>query len=342
MTVMVTGGTGFVGSAIVAALLERGHTVRLLARDPDRVSPALDQHGPGLAQRVEVCTGDATDPAAVADAVSGADAVVHAAAVFSFDPSRRAEIARTNVRAAQVVLTAGAEAGCRRVVHVSSQLALLRRDGDTTGLPLGDVELPYTKSKVDSERVARRLQDEGAPVVSIYPGAVHGPRDHYVGEQANRLRWVVRGLFPLWPPGGLHSVDVRDVAACVTEIMSADRERRRWVVPGHHVDATLFYGAVERALGRRRPHVTPPAWFLRPVCDLTERANRLLPERLNYPANREALECVVADNRFDDTPARQELGVIPRSWDVTVRDTIAWLVQEGHLPARYRPRHVDA
>jgi nucleoside-diphosphate-sugar epimerase len=64
-------------------------------------------------------------------------------------------------------------------------------------LPLGDVELPYARSKIASEQVARRLQDAGAPVVTIYPGGVYGPHDPYRGEQSETLRWVLLGL---WVP----------------------------------------------------------------------------------------------------------------------------------------------
>src|SRR5687767_11016642 len=98
MRVMVTGGTGFVGSHTVAALRERGHDVRLLVRDPTRVQAVLAPHGvdPSTIQTVH---GDVLDPEAVNQALAGCDAVLHAAAVFSYD-ARRADIMRTtNARA---------------------------------------------------------------------------------------------------------------------------------------------------------------------------------------------------------------------------------------------------
>lgn len=222
---------------------------------------------------------------------------------------------------------------------MSSTAALLRRAGDTSGLPLGDVtDQPYTASKIAAERVARGLQDTGAPIVCVYPGGVYGPRDHYLGENAGRLRWIARGLFPLWPPGGMHYVDVRDVADCIVAVLEPGRGPRRYVVPGHHVDGAVLFRAVEKALGRRRPHVTLPRGLLGPSSAAMELANRLLPERWHYPADREAGEFVALDNRFDDSAARRDLGVAPRDWDETVADTLTWLVDAGHLPARYRPR----
>src|SRR5688572_3171556 len=97
-TVLVTGGTGYVGARIVADLVAAGQRVRVLARNLARLPPALRQYGNELPDRVGVTLGDATDERAVATAVRGCDAVVHAAAVFSFDRSKRAEMIRTNRR----------------------------------------------------------------------------------------------------------------------------------------------------------------------------------------------------------------------------------------------------
>jgi dihydroflavonol-4-reductase len=338
MRVLVTGGTGFIGAAAVAALTAAGHECRLLVRRPARLAPALAEHDAGLVDRVAVVLGDATDAAAVRTAVEGCEAVVHAAAVFSFDVGRQDEVRRTNLRAADVVLRAGVAAGCDPVVHVSSTAALLRRDGDTAGLPLGDaLRRPYGISKVESERVARELQDAGAAVATLYPGSTWGPGDHFLGENSERLRWLARGWFPLWPPGGMHCVDVRDAADCVTALVQPGKGASRYVVPGHHVDADLVYGTVSRLLGRRRPHVVVPAPLLRPLSAGLEQATRPLPPRWRVPAEREAVEFCLCDNRFDDAPARRDLGVEPRDWDVVVADTLSWLVDRGHLPSRYRP-----
>ena len=113
----------------------------------------------------------------------------------STDPRRHTEIVRTNVRAAEVVLGRAVEAGLDPVVHISSTVALARRGGSGPDLPLGDMAHPYSRSKIESEKVARALQREGHPVVSVYPGAVLGPHDPYRGDQAERVAGIVRGLF---------------------------------------------------------------------------------------------------------------------------------------------------
>jgi nucleoside-diphosphate-sugar epimerase len=333
--VMVTGGTGYVGSHITKALLDRGHDVKLLVRRPEQVAVSLSPLG---AEADDVVVGDVLDPAAVDAAMSGCDAVVHAAAVFSLHPRERAMIRRTNVQGTEIVLGGAVRAGLDPVVHVSSTVALVRWGGSGPDLPLGDMHQPYAISKVESELVARRLQQDGSAVVSIYPGGVFGPDDPYLGDQAYRLSWVARGLFPLWARGGFHVVDVRDVAAVVAACMEPGRGPRRFVVPGHHMTGAMLYSTVSAALGRKRPLVRPPDWTLVLATHLMDAMNRLMPRGMYYPADIEGLELSRRDTRLDDVPARRELGIEPTPFDETIRDTLNWLVDAGHLPARYRPR----
>ncbi|GAB3885199.1 hypothetical protein GCM10029964_047470 [Kibdelosporangium lantanae] len=166
MLVCVTGGTGFLGAHTVAALLGAGHRVRLLVRDAttaDTVAadPAGDRPG------VDVVVGDVTDPRAVTRAVRGADAVLHMAAVYSFDSRRRRDMRRVNEGGTEVVLAAAREhAGL--AVHVSTIVALdgpvLRADS-----PVTRAREPYVASKAAAEVIARRHQEDGAPVVITYP-----------------------------------------------------------------------------------------------------------------------------------------------------------------------------
>src|SRR5215472_8887046 len=107
MRVLITGGTGFVGSHIAAAAARTGHDVRLLVRRPDRVGPAL---GPLGIEEVDTVTGDVLDPASVRAAVEGCDAIVNAAAVYSLDPAEAKHVLATNPRATEIVLDAAAAA----------------------------------------------------------------------------------------------------------------------------------------------------------------------------------------------------------------------------------------
>ena len=285
----------------------------------------------------DLVVGDVRDADVVARGIEGCQAVVHAAAVFSLAGKDVATIRATNVAATRNVIGAAVAAGLDPVVHISTFAALLRKDGTSPDLPLGDLHGPYSLSKTQSEAIARDHQAAGAPVVSIYPGGVLGPHDPYVGDGTNRLLWVAKGLFPIWPRGGFHIVDVRDVADTVVACMEPGRGPRRYVVPGAHVSGDEYFAAVSEAVGRRRPHLILSAALAGVLTRATQPLNALLPARWHYPADREGVTLTARDLRFDDSPARTELGIEPRAFRDTVRETVSWLVDAGHLPARLRP-----
>ena len=98
----------------------------------------------------------------------GCQAAVHAAAIFSLDPRRAEDMRRTNALATELVLGGAVSRGLDPVIHVSTTVALARYGGSGPDLPLGDIDLPYAQSKIASEKIARGLQAEGAPVAMIY------------------------------------------------------------------------------------------------------------------------------------------------------------------------------
>ena len=174
-------------------------------------------------------------------------------------------------------------------------------------------------------------------MVSVYPGSVYGPADPYLGEQAARLAWIARGRFPIWPSGGMHTVDVRDTAAVVEACVQPGRGPRRYVVPGHHMTGDDLYTTVGAAIGRRRPHVNLPARLVPVATAPIDALTRLLPARWRYPADREGAEFGIRDTRFDTSLAEHELGVHARPLEESLRDTLTWMVDSGHIPAKYRP-----
>ncbi len=332
MKVLVTGGTGFVGARITTDLVRDGHDVRLLVRRPEQVPVSLAPYDVSVD---DVMTGDALDPVAVDTALDGCDAVVHAAAVFSLKARAARVLRETNAQAADLVLGRAVERGLDPIVHISSTVALTRHGGSGPDLPLGDVAWPYAQSKVASEVVARRLQEAGAPVVTVYPGSVLGPHDPYRGEQSERLRWILLGRFPVYPRGSLHTVDVRSVSATVAGVLEPGRGPRRYVVPGDSVDAGRLYGTASRVTGRRLPHLAMPGPLVLPLARGMAWLQQPLPDRWYFPADPEGVALTLRATVFDDGPARRDLGVEPVSFDRSVRDTVVWLVEAGRLPARY-------
>lgn len=330
MLVTVTGGSGFVGSHTVAELVRSGHRVRLLIRDESTVDTALRPlEVPSGA--VDVVVGDVTDELAVASALRGADAVVHAAAVYSFDRRRRAEMLRTNVRGTEVVLGTAHRLGVGRIVHVSSIAALFGSGVRVIreSSPVGSGAEPYAATKAASEAVARRLRDAGAPVVISYPPALLGPHDPKLGDQTGRLRNTLRGLMPMWPSGGLQVGDVRDTAALHAALLDPDVTGGHFG-PGRYLTTREYLRTVREVTGRALPALFLPAVTMAPVGKFVDLVQPLWPWHI--PAEHGAIATVGAATRVD--PAASTLELKPRPFADTVADTVRWLAASGLLTAR--------
>ena len=303
----------------------------MLVRAPERIAPALDPLGVPPPEHV---IGDVTDPAAVRQALEGCDAVLHAANAFSFDPREAARMKRANRRGTEVVLHAAHELGLDPIVHVSSYVALLPSDGPLRpDSPLAEPDVPYARSKVEAERVARTLQAAGAPVVIVRPGMVWGPHDPHVGETATLARDMLRGRVAIRLPGGVPVVDVRDVAAVHAAVLEAGRGPRAYLATGEFVPFTRLFELLRAATGRRLP--TAPAVPARAVLAAGAAADRIQRRlRFRLPLHREGPWTVVHGRPCDDALTRAELGVTFRPAEEAIADTVRWLYEARLISAR--------
>jgi nucleoside-diphosphate-sugar epimerase len=338
MRVVVTGGTGFIGSHSAATLTAAGHDVRLFVRSPEKVPRALTPHGLSEGD-VEVVEGDITDPDAVKRALDGADAVLHGAAVFSLNPNDEREMARVNPESTDLILRAGRELGLDPIVYISTAGVFLppSTQNITGAGPLGEGHGPYTRSKVAAERVARRHQGEGGPVVIVYPGVVLGPHDpnEQLSDSMATMRNLVKGRVPALPrPCPLTVVDVRDVAALNAAAMKPGRGARHYLICGKRVDVADVVRDVARLTGRRLPVWPAPkralAWSGRLFDWLSLRTGKKMP------LDAESLNMMLSASErpeltFDQSPANADFGLPETPLEQTLRDMVRWLCDAGHI-----------
>jgi nucleoside-diphosphate-sugar epimerase len=149
---------------------------------------------------------------------------------------------------------------------------------------------------------------------------------------------MLLGRFPTFPRGGLHAVDVRDVATLIAATLQRTDGPQRYIVPGHFITGRELYRAVSDTAGRRLPHLTLPGSIIGPTVALIEAVQRRLPQRWHYPADREGIEIWRRATRFDDSAARTDFGIDPIPLPQTIADTVRWLVESGRVPARRAPR----
>lgn len=332
--VMLTGASGFLGIHVLQRLLDEGHRVRTFVRSPAKLRDHLAQLGVDPDDpRIEVVVGDMTDAVAAREAATGCDHVIHAAATYSYRRRDAERMLRENRLGTTTVLDAAIEAGCTGIVHVSSIAALLR-PGATLDhqSPLGLTLGPYTQSKVESEGVARERQAAGAPVAIVNPGGILGPVDPYLGESDEVLRDILRGRLPTWPRGGLQWVDVRDTAEVV--VAAVGRPGRRYLVPGEQV--TLAHATLRVVTGRRLPAVRLPLWAALPVLKLGYHTDWPF-----LPHAEEAARMVAWGTQVDYRATVDDLGITGRSLEESMRDTVRWLAEAGHISRRAAGRALE-
>ena len=328
MKILVTGGTGFVGSHSVAALSRAGHDIRMLVRSPDKVAASLAPHSVEVG---DVVAGDVTDRDAVVRALDGCDAVLHAANVYSLDKRAVEGMRRVNTEGTEIVIGEAVKAGLDPIVHVSSYVALMPADGElvTRDTPTGNPASDYSQTKAAADRIARRYQSEDAPVVATYPGLVLGPDDPYLGESAKIVLNALNGKIPLANDGTLAVCDVRDVADVHAAVMEAGLGPRRYLATGHdvgfHEFIQLFANEAGRSVKVRKiPHAM--ATIAGRVGDFVARVlKRELA--LNY----EGPWLVAHGGPTDSSPTTEELKVEFRPLAETAHDTVRWLRDAGHL-----------
>ena len=332
-TVLLTGASGFLGGHTVQHLLDSGHRVRAFVRTPHRLAAALEPLGVDPDdERIEVAQGDITDAASVREAVDGCDSIVHAAATYSFKRRDRDSMLRDNTAGTRTVLEAGRDAGCRPLVHVSSTVALATPGGATLDehSPVGPGHGPYSSSKAASERVARSLQEAGAPVTIVNPGGVIGPHDPYLGESNDLVVQVLKGRLAIFPRGKLPYVDVRDTAAVLVAAVG-HAPGGRYLVPGTAV--ADLHEPLRELTGRRLPMLRVPPL----VADIGT-----LPGYLTgwgfLPGMREGARITACANTIDSSATTRDLGIRGRPFAESLLDTVHWLVAAGHLPARLAGR----
>ena len=311
---LVTGGTGFVGSAIVRALRERGDEVRVTVRASSPVGQ-LD----GLDVETVAC--DILDGAAVRRALKGVDTVVHAAGMTSLRAPADAHL-RLNVGGARAVLREALRSGAGRVVHVSSFAAVgPATRGSTTDerqhFRAGRHGIAYVSAMHEAEAEALRLAAAGLDVVIVNPGLCLG-RGDVRRTSTEVVRRFLRAEIPAYVDGAVNVVDVDDVAAGVLLAQAHGKTGERYLLGNRNFTLDRLFADLGRLSG-----VEPPAVKLPLEAALA--LERSLPPLPGLPRVTETeLRAMGEWWAYRSTKARRELGYRPRHHEESLRATIDW------------------
>jgi dihydroflavonol-4-reductase len=329
MRAFVTGGTGFVGGAVVRRLLQAGHEVRTLVR-PGTNTRQLD----GLP--VERVSGDLNDADSLRRGAAGRDWVFHVAALYSYWGHPWEEFAEVNVEGTRRMMEAAAEAGARRVVHTSSIATLgIPKDGspgtEDTPVTLADMILPYKRSKFLGEEVVRDFARKGLPVVIVNPAAPVGVGDHKPTATGQVIVDFLNGRMPAYVEGGMNIVDVDDVAT--GHLLAAEKGRigERYILGGQNLSLKQVLDLLSEVSGRpqvglRIPHGVALAWSYLDV------AIALLNPRHIPMATPGKVRLSRTPERFDSSKAVRELGFPQMPAREALRKAVEWYRLNGYAP----------
>jgi dihydroflavonol-4-reductase len=262
--VAVSGATGFIGSAVVHALVREGRKVRAL------IEPGADTKNlTGLPQdKLEQISVDICDRAGMDAALEGASAYYHLAAIYKTWVPDPTTLYRVNLEGTMTALLAAQKAGVRRVVYTSSIAAVgLHDDGrpadETTPFNLWDIANDYILSKYHSERIVMRLAEAGLPVVVVNPAFPFGPRDIAPTPTGGIILTLLRAEVPGVGEGGFCAIDVDDVAAAHLAAEKRGRIGERYILGNHNVTLREFFELVCDVAGLKPPRLPLPKTIAR-------------------------------------------------------------------------------
>lgn len=329
MPTLVTGASGFVGSAVVRRLLDAGHDVRVLVR------PGSDMRNvEGLP--VQVIHGDLRDRASLDQVVAGCQGLFHVAADYRLWARRPQDLYDINVGGTLNIIRAAADAGVERIVYTSSVATLGSSiDGSPAdeGTPsrLEDMTGHYKRSKFLAEAQVRRLVESDAlPVVIVNPSTPIGPRDIRPTPTGRMVLDAAAGRMPVFVDTGLNVVHVDDVAEGHLRAFERGRRGERYILGGHDLTLQQILTMVARVMRRRPPRISLPHAAVMPIAWVAEMLARahLIREPM---ATMDGVRMARKRMYFCSRKATVELGYDPGSAERAVEDAIAWFRGNGYL-----------
>ncbi|MGA2636293.1 hopanoid-associated sugar epimerase [Methylocella sp.] len=326
--VLVTGASGFVGSAVAQALAESGYAVRALLRPTaQRLNLAnLD---------AEIVEGDICDRGSVDKAMAGVRFLFHVAADYRLWARRPQEIMRTNAEGTRILMQSALAAGVERIVYTSSVATIACPTGEapadeTRSLSESCAIGAYKRSKVVAEKIVQQMiaRDE-LPAVIVHPSTPIGPRDIKPTPTGRIIVEAAMGRMPGYVDTGLNLVHVDDVARGHVEALRKGRIGEHYILGGQDVSLAAMLKDIAELCGRKPPRLRFPRPLLYPLALAAEAAAHL--------THKEPFVTIdglrMSKHRMFFTSAKAErcLGYTARPYREALSDALAWFGQNGHL-----------
>lgn len=326
--VLVTGASGFVGSAVARIAIQQGFGVRALVRP---TSPRANLAG----LDAQIVIGDMRDVASMRAALAGVRYLFHVAADYRLWAPRPQDIERANLEGAQATMQAALDAGVERIVYTSSVATLKATASgacadETSPLTASQAIGVYKRSKVLAEReVERMIAQHGLPAVIVNPSTPIGPRDVKPTPTGRIIVEAATGKIPVFVDTGLNLVHVDDVAEGHFLALQRGRIGERYILGGENLPLQQMLADIAQLTNRKPPTLGLPRWPLYPlalgaemVARVTKREPFVTVDGLKMSKNK---------MYFTSEKAQRELGYHARPYREGLRDAIDWFRAAGYL-----------
>ena len=326
--VLVTGASGFVGSAVARALVAQGTAVRALVRN---TSNRRNVEG----QNLEIRTGSLEDDASLRAALKGCTGLFHVAADYRLWVPDPAAMFEANVGGTRRIMEAALDEGVGRIIYTSSVATLGidpsgRPADETTPVCFGDMVGPYKQSKFRAEEAVRAMiAERGLPAVIVNPSTPVGPRDVKPTPTGRIIVEAACGRMPAYVDTGLNLAHVDDVAAGHLLAFARGLIGERYVLGGEDLTLARMLAEIAALVGRRPPRVRLPRQAIYPIAVAAE-----LTARITGAEPFVTLDGLRMSKKlmfFSSAKAQRELGYAPRPARDGLADAIAWFREAGYL-----------
>jgi dihydroflavonol-4-reductase len=330
MRVLVTGGSGFLGGWLTRRLVEEGHSVRVLLRNPEDIADLGDA---SHRMAIESVYGDITNSQSVLDACRGVDSVFHLAGLIAYSKAQRPAMNTVNIGGTQNVVDACIAAGVRRLLHLSSVTAVGASFdksplNENSPYNIGHLNLGYFETKHQAEMLVKSAVTSGKlDAVMINPSTIYGPGDAKKGSRSTQLK-VARGTFPFYTSGGVSVVAVEDAIDCIIAAWKNGRSGERYIVSGENLLIKELFTLIADAAGVKPPAIYLPNVLVKSIGKVGDALESLGSKG---PLNSENAWSSILYHWFDNSKARRELGLNPKPASYAIGQSVKWMKDNGLL-----------
>ena len=327
--IAVTGGAGFIGSHLVAALIVRGETVRVIEK------PGVDvAHLP----KSEIVFADITNRTAIRDALKGSEIVYHLAADPNLWEPRRGHFRRVNYLGTINVLDAAVAVGASRILHCSTESILTRIRQATPiredqQVPLAEVIGPYCRSKYFAERYAFQLAASGSPIVVVNPTLPVGPGDRGLSPPTRMMLDFCRFDRAAYIDADLNMIDVRDIAEGMIRAVEVGTPGRRYLLGAENWSVQRVFDFLADCNNQSKPKWKVPY----PVALTAAYVSEFIADVITGVSPAATITGVKLTRRrmtFDASASLAALGLTPRPVRDSLLEALEWFRETGRLPQK--------